>query len=48
MRWIGAMLLLGLAACTQAAPAPCNPPLVIDSTGACVSPERAAEQFRRR
>jgi hypothetical protein len=32
------LILLGLGACAQqSGPAPCNPPMFIDSTGECVS-----------
>jgi hypothetical protein len=40
MRTICLLMLLGLAACANqnaSAPAPCNPPMMIDSTGACVN-----------
>ncbi len=39
MKAICLLMLLGLAACAGAnsGPAPCNPPMFIDSTGECVS-----------
>ena len=39
MRSICLLMLLGLAGCSgnPSTPAPCNPPMHIDSTGECVS-----------
>jgi hypothetical protein len=41
MRIFVLLALLVLAGCAGGSPAPCNPPMVVDQTGECVSAERA-------
>jgi hypothetical protein len=47
MRYVFGLMLLALTACSGASsgPAPCNPPMFIDSTGNCVS-QPAVERRR--